>query len=95
MAHGCPQCGESHQVVHQPAFWRSLPLCGAGPGMALLIGVLCLMSGAMVPGVLLLAAATVSGLWVGRQASEAHAARADWEKQMYCRTPTGRSCWRP
>jgi len=100
MAHICPTCKESHQVMHLPAYWaslaRSAPLSAdlAQPpaaevelwwAVAMAVTGLVVMIGGGVPlGLLLLAGGIVWGAVLRRQIDAADAARAAWERSMWC-----------
>ncbi|NUP47255.1 MAG: hypothetical protein HOW97_08065 [Catenulispora sp.] len=100
MAHVCPRCGESHQVRDLPGYWRSLAPGAAdyeplrqpaaaevqylwALGVAAL-GVVLLVTGAVVPGLLALAGGVGWGVVMSRQVAVADAAREAWERAMWC-----------
>jgi hypothetical protein len=100
MAHICPTCKESHQVMHLPAYWASLapgaPLVAdlAQPPAAEVemwwavatgvVGLIVIISGVIAPGLLLLVGGMVWGAVLRRRIDAADAARAAWERSMWC-----------
>jgi hypothetical protein len=97
----CPGCGMAEQVVKLDHYYLALPdgsalkssfappaTRTASYGVPLLVaavGAFFVIGNAAVLGLLLLLTAGVVGLVVSRGADESRRARADWERQMFCR----------
>jgi hypothetical protein len=97
----CPGCGMAEQVVKLDHYYLALPDGSAlkssfeppagrtasygAPLLVGAVGAFLVIDHATVLGLLLLLAAGVVGMVVSRGVDEARRARADWERQMFCR----------